>query len=213
MKGLLRKAKKGEQGASVVWFLLVSIMLVLITVNRIEYNQAVTHIEVDLQETLKKAVKAAAGQVSEKSQANGDPRIESERANEAFRLILAKNLKLNPITLQPQPRSPLTEAPDYKLLVYNGDDAYVATGARAAYLYDFSGGTLSSYPLSGFGFPKQFAVSDFDINYGAGGAFEITFTTPGCIAVLQAGIKSVTGNEIRPVRWAPAAIHISNPVN
>ncbi|WP_207641017.1 hypothetical protein [Desulfofalx alkaliphila] len=178
----------------------------LLLLFRLDYSRAASDTELDFQESLKKAVKAATHQVTDRSRAEGDPRIHSNNAHEAFTSMLADNLKLNPDSLTPLDGSPLAEAPIYSLIIYNGDGKYESTGAQAVYQYDFDGSNLSSYPLSGVGFPQQFTVSDFGISYGTGGTFDITMETPGCIAVMKIKLKTIT-TDISPVRWAAAKVH------
>lgn len=186
--------------------LLATPVIMLLLLYRLEYSKAVSDTELDFQESLKKAVKAAAHQVTDRSRAEGDPRIHSNNAHDAFKLMLAENLKLDPVSLTPLEGSPLAAEPIYSLVIYNGDGKYENTGAQAAYQYDFNGSSLSSYPLSGVGFPQQFTVSDFGISYGTGGTFDITMETPGCIAVMKIHLKTIT-TDISPVRWAAAKVH------
>lgn len=207
MNGLIHSVKRDDRGVALVLLLLIIPLLIIVFTSRLEYSNVVTSIELDLQESLKKSIKAAANQVTERSQAEGNPRIHSDQAHEAFKVILADNLKLNPVSLAPMPHSPLASPPAYSLVVYNGDNAYGATGARAAYQYEYDGSSLSSYPLSDTGFPQRFTVSESGISYGTGGTFDVVFETPGCVVVLSAELKTITGKTVRPVRWASSSLH------
>jgi len=198
---------KEERGDALLLLLLIAPLILSMIMWRMDYSQAVTHTEIDFNESLKKAVKAAANQVTERSQAEGDPRISSDRAHAAFRAILADNLKLDPVSMAPLSSSPLKAPMRYSLIVYNGDGNYAASGARAAYQYDFDGSTLSSYPLSGLGFPQHFTVSDFNIAYGGGGTFDVILDAPGCVSIAEVNLKTITETPAKPVRWASAKIH------
>ncbi|MTI82364.1 MAG: hypothetical protein FH756_00385 [Firmicutes bacterium] len=207
MKELIRRTVREERGDALLFFLFIVPLILSLILWRMDYSQAVTHTEIDFTEGLKKAVKAAANQVTERSQAEGDPRIDSDRAHAAFRAILADNLKLDSGSMAPINNSPLKSPVKYTLVVYNGDDNYIASGAKAVYQYDFDGNTLSSYPLSGSGFPQQFTVTDSGIAYGTGGTFDVVLDAPGCVAVAEVDLKTITDTPAKPVRWASTKIH------
>lgn len=196
---------RDERGGALVVALCVILVLATLAVWRVDFGSLVTHAEADFEEGLKRAVKAAAGQVGERSQAEGDPHIVAERAHAAFRKVLADNLALDPATLYPLADSPLAGAPAYSLLIYNGDDEYAAEGCYSAYRYDADGETLSSYPVAGCGRPQSFAVFDLDIAPGSGGVFDVTLDAPGCVAVVKVPLRAQEG-DVEVVRWASAKV-------
>lgn len=78
------------------------------------------------QNALDRAVKAAVMKgVTLSSLANDAPYIDSTQAQAAFKVALAENLHLDPVTLAPLDSSGLVaEAPAVQLLVYNGPFPY-----------------------------------------------------------------------------------------
>jgi hypothetical protein len=163
--------------------------------------------DVDLQEALAFAAKAAAGQVAPASQASGTPRVHCARAHAAFRDALARNLGLDPATLAPLSGSQYA-AVRYRLVVYNGLDDYAWEGALGARMYQFDGsgpGTEAGFPYSGF--PAKFAVTGSGVSWGPGGIFTVTLESPGVVVWGEARARRVLGQgDITSQRWAAARI-------
>lgn len=157
--------------------------------------------DIDLGQAVSEAVRAAAMCVDDASQASGTPRIDPDRAHLTFRTILAKNLGLSEVTLEPLPGSGMKSVPSYVLLVYNGDDTYMP----AAREYSFLNGFYNQADMSLTGFPQDFAVGKDSIAPGTG---EITTTlrSPGCVAVVRDKTMPVLTGNAEPVRWAAARI-------
>ncbi len=204
-RGLPGGKVKNNDGFAVIW-LLVLIPLFLITVSTsIGIVQAVTGSDIDLQRAVELAAKAAAMQVTEESQAAGEPFINAAAAHLTFRSILAENIGLN-ADMTPKPGSMAGKAPDYVLVVYNGYDTY-APEAPAGHKFSFIGGVLTEQPLSGSGFPATFFVDRQSIVAGAGEPIEVTLNSPGVIAVANYETVEIVGNKtVEPARWAAARV-------
>lgn len=202
MRGLIRKVLTDQSGAVITVMLLILIPLLLAgIILTTEHPRILLGGDIDLGQAVTEAVRAAAMCVDDVSQANGTPRIDPDRAHLVFRSVLAKNLGLSDVTLEPLPGSGMKSVPSYVLLVYNGDGTYMP----AAREYSFLDGSYSQADLSLTGFPQDFAVGKDSIAPGTG---EITTTlgTPGCIAVVRDKTTPVLTGDAEPVRWAAARI-------
>jgi len=190
--------------AVVVLFLIVLPVMLAAVVGITEMAHTVGAADIDAQEALTVAVKAAAGCVDELSQASGEPRIDAELAREAFRKALAENLGLDS-ELNPLENSSYKSPPPYKLLIYNGDSKY---GVTRAVLYSFDGTSETYYyGVPGSGFPQEFSVSSGSITAGPGGDFTVKLKSPGVIAVIEIEAEQILGDV--PVvieRWASARV-------
>ncbi|RJX22182.1 MAG: hypothetical protein C4575_01910 [Desulforudis sp.] len=193
---------RNEQGSVGTVLLLILIPLVLIgIVLTTEHPRLVHGSDIDLQQAVVDATRAAAMCVNEASQAHGTPRINPDRAHEVFRRILASNLQLHEITLEPLTHSGVREAPSYVLVVYNGDDLFTP-GAKAYYLSD----SFSQELLPFDGLPKTFSVNSDGITYESDGR-AVTFNEPGCIAFVKSPLKPAISNRTPDAnRWAAATI-------
>lgn len=127
MKRLLRRLCKraaDERGSAALWFLFTVPMMVLILV----FSWEATELQQTtnwLKESLNRATKAAAFQITLPSYAVGMPVIDPAEADAAFREYLARNLRLDPLTLEPlEGNARLKSAPNYTLYVYNGPFPY-----------------------------------------------------------------------------------------
>ncbi|NLI74786.1 MAG: hypothetical protein GX369_08540 [Euryarchaeota archaeon] len=171
-------------------------------------TQAVTEGDIDVQRGLEQAVKAAAMMVTADSQASGKPRIHTSNALTAFKTTLAANLGLDKDTLTPLHGSAMKDAPSFTLMVYNGDNAFSASGARQAHKYAFSDGVLiTDMSLPASGFPEKFGVTSNNIFTGGGGSISYTLDMPGCVAVINTSVKKIMGRTpLSPVRSATAKI-------
>lgn len=173
----------------------------------ITLTQSVTAADVDLTGALEAGVKAAALQVTADSQADGDPRIHAARALTAFKKETAKNLGLDETTMSPLQGSMLSEAPDWVLVVYNGDGVYASSGAPAGKKYVFSNGVLNEYNVGAAGFPYDFGITASDVSPGGTGDLQVKLKTPGVVVVVSTQAAKITGGEeLAPVRWAAARI-------
>jgi hypothetical protein len=190
-----------------MWALVLLPALLLALTLGVEWVQSVTEGDVDVQRALEQAVKAAAMQVTPESQAAGRPRIHTARALAAFERMLAANLGLDPTALTPLAGSALKERPDFVLVVYNGDAAFAAGGAQAAWKYRYSGGVLTGGPVAAAGFPCRFGVTSSDVLPGGGGTISVTLDMLGCVGVVSAKGRNVLGRTpLAPVRYAAARI-------
>lgn len=211
MKGCLleiRKTLEDERGFYGVIFTLVAVPVLLAAlVSASGMFSSVYTSDVDAQEALAFAVKAAAMQVLPAAQAAGDRHISSAGAHGAFRAALAANMGLDPSNLQPLAGSPYASAPKYWLVVYNGDDRYASQGALGARLYQFNGSavTESAFPYAGF--PARFAISDSGIVSGSGGTRTVKLDTQGAVALVEVSARRVLGTDpITLRRWAAARV-------
>ncbi|MFZ5898324.1 MAG: hypothetical protein ACOYU7_03935 [Bacillota bacterium] len=188
-----------ERGAvgTVMLLLLIPLFIVGLLLT-MEHPRLVHGADIDLGQAVADATRAAAMCVDERSQANGQPRIDPDRAHETFRRMLAANLGLSDVTLEPLPGSGMKAAPSYILVVYNGDDTWMP-GARK---YSDGGGV----DLPSYGFPQAFTISSDDIAYGSGER-SVTLRAPGCVAVVRDTVKPVARPEgVKATRYAVAEI-------
>lgn len=199
---MIRKVLTDQSGAVITVMLLILIPLLLVgMILTTEHPRILQGGDIDLGQAVSEAVRAAAMCVDDASQASGTPRIDPDRAHLTFRTILAKNLGLSEVTLEPLPGSGMKSVPSYVLLVYNGDDTYMP----AAREYSFLNGFYNQADMSLTGFPQDFAVGKDSIAPGTG---EITTTlrSPGCVAVVRDKTMPVLTGNAEPVRWAAARI-------
>lgn len=110
---------RDERGSVTLWFLGVVPLLVLVLAFSFELTE-LTYTANWLQEALNRSAKAAAFQITPESYAVDQPQIDPIRAEDAFRALLAHNLRLDPLTLRPAPNARLREPPVYVLDIYNG---------------------------------------------------------------------------------------------
>ncbi|MBC7325082.1 MAG: hypothetical protein H5T99_07195 [Moorella sp. (in: Bacteria)] len=152
-------------------------------------------------------MKASAMMVIDSSQAAGRPKINVSSAHTAFKKELAANLGLNENTLQPLAGSAMKSAPDYVLMVYNGDSDYAIFGGIKACKYQYTGGTLTTTYPNISGFPYRFGVNASDVVPGGGGTYNVTLDMPGAVAVINTSVRKVLGRDaLSPVRYAAAKI-------
>ncbi|MGQ9826171.1 MAG: hypothetical protein ACUVSK_14525 [Desulfotomaculales bacterium] len=198
MRGYLRS----EKGFVSIFMIVLLPLFAFLIAFAAQYPRFVVQSDLGLGRAVAEAARAAASCVAERSQAEGDPRIDPDRADQVFVSILAKNLGLDPTTLAPLPGSGLSGTPGYVLLVYNGDDRYAPAGRK----YVFDGVNLAVEEMAGAGFPKRFAVSKDNVVPGSGGDRTTLLETPGVIAVVAGKAKGVMGADVETARWAAARI-------
>lgn len=207
MRGLLLSLLKEERGFAVLVAFLILAPLLLAAIEGLSgMGTAVFTADVDVQEAAAFAAKAAAMQVTSRSQADGKPRIDTSRAHAAFRDALARNMGLDPVTLAPLPGSAYSSV-RYWLVVYNGYDDYASEGVYGARYFQFDGTTAieSGFPYAGF--PAKFAVTSTGILSGPGGVRTVTLESPGVVVLVDAAAKRVFGQGTVAVqRWAAARI-------
>ncbi len=198
MRGLARD----ERGfVSLLLVILLPLFMFLIA-STAQYSRFITEADADLENAVAEAARAAASCVVERSQAEGDPRIDPDRADLVFVSVLARDLGLDPVTLVPLQGSGMAGTPGYVLVVYNGDDRYAPAGKK----YIFDGTSLAVEDLAGEGFPQGFAVSKNDVVLGNAGARATTLEMPGVVAVVTGRAKGVMGSDADTTRWAAARI-------
>ena len=109
--------RRQQGGAMVAVLILVPVMVLVLVLS---YDTAdLTHTGSWFQESINRATKAAAFQITGISYASGAPQIDPPTAEDRFREILAQNMHLNPVTLEPQ-NDRVKTTPTYALLVFNG---------------------------------------------------------------------------------------------
>lgn len=198
MKELIRD----ERGFISLFLVILLPLLIFLIAGTAQYTRFVAQADIDLGQAVAEAARAAASCVVERSQAEGDPRIDPDRANVVFVSVLARNLGLDPVTLAPLAGSGMAEAPHYVLVVYNGDDRW----APAAKKYVFNAAGLGVEDVPGMGFPQRFAVSKDDVIPGISGARVTMLETSGVVAVVTGRAKGVMGSDVETSRWAAAKI-------
>lgn len=204
MRGLLRD----ERGfAAAVALLIVVPLLLAVLAAAVGAVHSVSVSDVDLQEAVACAAKAAAMSVEPASQAAGTPRVATALAHSAFRSELARNMGLDPATLAPLPGSFYARAPRYWLVVYNGYEDYSPRGAYGARLFYFDGSAVSEQALPASGFPASFAISPSGVSPGSGGTYAVTLESPGAVALVEAEAKKIVGDvPVKAQRWAAARV-------
>ncbi|NPV89603.1 MAG: hypothetical protein HPY50_02350 [Firmicutes bacterium] len=200
MRESIRNLILGEKGISgSVFFLITFQVLLIILLMSVEIPRVVGNADLVLNNAVSEAVRASAYLVDEESQANRDFRIKPDEAHERYRTILAKNLKLSDATLQPMSGSPLSAAPHYVFVVFNGTNPYVDAGAiyeDGSFVGNFSGDL-----------PQTYSISDFVIvdNNTYNRSFEIS--SPSCLGLISIEDKAIlTNNTSRSVRYAVAEV-------
>ena len=188
-----------------LWMLIAVPLLLLTVTYSLVTVQTVTASDIDLQQAVELAAKAAAMQVTEESQAEGSPVINNTSAHTIFRDIMAENIDLN-LDMTPMPGSMAGSVLDYVLVVYNGNNTF-APQAPAGYHYSLINGSFNEQSIAGSEFPATFSVDKGSIVPGAGGRIEVTLDAPGVIAVANFSTKEIIGNtSVEPVRWAAAKV-------
>jgi len=190
---------RDQRGFVTVLLLILIPLLLVAAVGSTETARLNSGSNIDVQGALDQAVKAAAMCVDPSSQANGDPRIDPDKAHAQFRYYLAANLKLDS-SLNPVQGSRVTETPAYTFVVVNGANDYVPEGR----VYSCDGVcSENDFVVS---LPQTFSVSD-DIYIGSGGLRDITVKSPTCIALVKSRVKPVfTDRSDMTARWSASRI-------
>ncbi|KUG05225.1 hypothetical protein ASZ90_017298 [hydrocarbon metagenome] len=196
------KRFRDERGSIVSVLILLTIPVfvwaILIT---LDHSSAIGSSDINLQQAVTQGVRAGTMCVNKTSQAYNEPLVEADTAHMIFRQILARNLGLDSITLEPLERSGIKAVPEYTFIVYNGlDNPYGVIPAIKYSNYD-QDGTLIEYN----GFPQDFAIYTDDIVLGSSD-LTTTLDSPGCVAVVKVTVPNIGPGETETVRWAAAKI-------
>lgn len=205
MKELIRRTRSilnNQQGFAIVLLFLILLPVIIFTcISAIEMTNVVQTGDMDLQEGIVLATKAAAERVNMPLHAQGIFQISPDEAESSYREVLARNIGLDENILVPTTKA-YSSAPKYCLLVYNG----TSTGATANKKFNFNGTNTTSTVFSQTGFPKTFIINGLDIVVGSGKG-SITLTEPGVIAVVEIDQKDLLAeNDCTLTRWAAARI-------
>ncbi len=204
------KILKNQQGIGVIVIFLITIpILILMCIATLGIGYTIESSDMDLQESVAEASKAAAGCVDEVSQAKGELKINTPRANEIFKNSLVANLGLD--ENMECTTGKYVGKLQYTLLVYNsvapGDDK----GELVNQVYMYHDNTEGNYPIYFAIFPKYFRINGLNINvapYMEETKGDIELDSPGVIAIVQVKQKDVvTGEEEEITRWASAKVH------
>lgn len=168
----------------------------------LEHTRIVYGSDVDLQQAVEDAVRAAAMSVDAVSQAHAVYLIDPDKAHEMFRYTLAYNLGLEPTTLAPQQNTGLVESPSYVLLIYNGNNEY---GVSACRKYTSTNPYGTDLVCDEVAFPKEVAIGS-DIVFGSG-ELSTVLESPSCVALVEAKMTDIiTGENAVVSRWATGRI-------
>ena len=105
-----------QRGGVLIWVLLFIPVMVMVFASTVNLTFGVTQSDIKVQRSLERAVKVAAMQVVDESQADGTIRIDYDKSHQVFRETLAKNLLLAIDDLQPSQHSTLAETPYYHFI-------------------------------------------------------------------------------------------------
>lgn len=199
---------KDKSGIVILWTLLFIPVLLFAMGYALRQTEIVTGADIDLQGAVNSAVKGAAAQITDESQAAGDPHICTALAHIVFRQELARNLNLDDVTLKPCSDSLLKESPEYVFVVYNGTDIYSTSGALGGKIFTFSNNLLTSNEFLSSGFPYTFGLDNDAILLDGGGKIQVTLESPGVIALVKAKSVKIIGPQETPeiVRWGSARV-------
>lgn len=203
MRGLIRN----EKGSwPLVYSLIVIPLMMLLWVANNTQVQSTTASDLDIQPALALAARAAALQVVPVSSASNNPRVHADNAHITFKKILAKNLGLDEVTLNPLTGSNV-KRPDYTFLVYNVDETYSGDGANGGKIYIFQNGILNAFTFSPTGTPYLFGINNAEITPGVAGTLNCTMDYPGVLVSLSSELNRVMGKDpIIVNRWAAAKL-------
>lgn len=207
MKELIRSIKnilQNQQGYAIaILFAIILPIIIFACISTIEMTNVVQAGDMDIQEGVVLASKAATEQVDMNLHAQGIFQISPDRAINTFRKELSRNVGLNETTLAPMTEA-YTSTPKYCVLVYNGTVA----GDTANKLYVFDGSTTTYSTPAITGFPQSFVIDGDGLNILAGsGTGAITLTEPGVIAVIKIDQKDLLADSnLTLTRWAAATI-------
>ena len=188
-----------QGGAIVIIFLILFPMLIMTNVYFNEAERLQRGSNITLKGNLTLAVKVAAQSVDEVSQANGDPLIDPDKANENFRKMLAQNLRLDD-EMTAISHSPVMDNVNYYLLICNGENNF---NLPEGVIYQYKDQVLTKTNFNAK-LPKTFGVNtSFEIKKGK----TVTFDKPGVIAIVESKIKPlVMSDNPETIRWAAAKI-------
>lgn len=204
MKKFLNRAADERGIVLTVMLLILLPLFIWAYVCSSEQAQVTYQVDIDVQQALEDATRCAAMCMNEQAQANADPMIDCDRANEIFKAVLAMNLSLDPDTLEPLENSGLRAKPEYVLIVYNGQDNVYGVDRAMRYTSDSSTGSMYSCENS-VSFPVNFYITGEDITADTGDIVT-SLNSPGCVALLNVSLAPVVSGEYDGTRWAAAEI-------
>ncbi len=197
------KRCRDEKGSvvSVLILLAIPVFVWAILVN-LDHSSAVGSSDINIQQAVTQGVRAGTMCVNKASQAYDEPLVEGDTAHMVFRQILARNLGLDLLTLEPLTGTGIKDIPEYTFIVYNGsDNPYGVAPALKYSTYDQEGTAIEHD-----GFPQSFAIYPDDIILGSGD-LSTTLDSPGCVAVVKTKVANIGPGESETVRWAAARIY------
>lgn len=205
MNALILKSKaimQNQQGFAITLLFLILLPVIFFSaISAIEMTNMVQAGDMDIQEGMVVATKAAAERVDMGLHAQGIFQVNPDSAIDTYRKTIARNIGLNENTLVPLTKN-YKSAPKFCMLVYNG----TTTGATANKKYVFNGTTTTSSSFAQTGFPKTFIINGLDVVIGSGKG-SITLTEPGVIVIMQIEQKNLLDDTDRTLsRWAAARI-------
>ncbi|OPX94074.1 MAG: hypothetical protein A4E53_00121 [Pelotomaculum sp. PtaB.Bin104] len=185
-----------NRGVFSVFFMMIISLMILILISDVEIPRDKHGSDIDLQKAIEQAAYAAANGVDTTSQANNTPYVDPVKAHAYFRHFLAKNLLLDDVTLEPLGNSGLKSAPQYELLIVNGNNPYVSKG----YFYD----SQASEGYVDVDIPITLGIDEDGIDLSGAGYRQTTIKSPSCVTHIKAELKEViaeNGNR-EAIRWA-----------
>ena len=212
---------KNESGATTTFMFLVLVPLFfLMIIALIDMTDSVTTSDIDVQGALSFSAKMAASAIDPESQAENKPRIDPEKANQAFQKSLMQNLGVPPEYLGVSDSDFVGtenryEYVKYWLIIYNGDDSYTGSPCKL-YIWDNSGSVpiSSDLPCNDLAGGTTFSISSTGINIGSYGDYNVKLKdTPGVIALVEVKAINIVGNEPMVIqRWSSAKVVRTNQV-
>jgi Flp pilus assembly protein TadG len=202
---------RDQSGYALIAFLIIMPILIMLMIVNIEATDTVTVSDINVQDGLASACKAAAGQIIDAAQANGTPRINSANALNEFETSLEENLGLgngsNGQIMMPVTNSHFMGTPQVYFLAYNGYNDYTANGGDECDYWSITGSDATPESITTpAGFPATFYVTDTGINTSSG-TYKVVLNSPGVIAVITIQKVLIMGNVPVVVnRWASARI-------
>ena len=123
---VIRKIRNNSGSTIMIWLIIISLVFVLLSAFFIDFANLYMNNK-KVKSSVNLAVKSASLQIKEDTQlASGNFKIDETKAQEAFIKILAHNLNLNEITLEPLENSIIYERPIIKEfeVINNTPDEY-----------------------------------------------------------------------------------------
>jgi len=110
----IRKILSDEKGGAMIWFMIMTIAFVSVSALVMDFGNLYIKSK-QIKQAINRSVKAGSLAILEGNDlANGNFIIDDTQAEDNFRLILAHNLGLDETTLEPLPKSVLSQAPNIR---------------------------------------------------------------------------------------------------